>query len=171
MVISICKWLLAGFLLLPHGESHAKNESKHPFYVTVTEINYNAKDKTLELSCKIFTNDFESVLEKYSGTKIDLSDPKDKSTSDRAITGYIVKHLQVNLDNHPVELQFVGSEKESDGTWSYFQAINLNPFKKIDITNSLLYESFDNEINLMHVVVNGNRQSKRVSNPESAFGV
>jgi len=167
MVISICKWLMAGFLLLIHGEWNAQRESGHPFYVSVTEINYNTKEKTLEISCKIFTNDFESALEKYSGAKIDLSDPKNKTHSDQAIAAYVMKHLQVKLDNHPAELQFVGSEKEADGTWSYFQAIKLEPFKRIDIVNSLLYESFENEINLIHITVNGTRKSTKLSNPET----
>ncbi len=37
----------------------------HPFYVSVTEISHNAKDKTLEISCKLFSSDFETVLEKW----------------------------------------------------------------------------------------------------------
>jgi Domain of unknown function (DUF6702) len=40
----------------------------HPLYISVTEINHNAKDRILEVSCKIFTNDLETVLEKMSGT-------------------------------------------------------------------------------------------------------
>ncbi|HMH34787.1 MAG TPA: DUF6702 family protein, partial [Puia sp.] len=121
----------------------------------------------LEISCKIFTNDFESALERYSGTKIDLSDPKGKSHSDQVVTAYIVKHLQITLDNHPAEFQFVGSENEAEGTWNYFQVVKLEPFKKIGITNSLLYESFGSEINLIHITVNGVRKSTKLSNPET----
>ena len=40
----------------------------HPIYVSVTEIQHNAKDKTLEISCKIFTSDFEAILK--SKTKL-----------------------------------------------------------------------------------------------------
>ena len=41
----------------------------HPLYISVTEINHNSKDKILEVSCKIFTNDFETVLEKWPARK------------------------------------------------------------------------------------------------------
>ena len=37
------KWLLVGYMAVVH-----------PFYVSVTEINHNAKDKTIEISCKTF---------------------------------------------------------------------------------------------------------------------
>ena len=34
----------------------------HPIFVSVTQIDHNATDKTLEISCKIFTDDFEQTL-------------------------------------------------------------------------------------------------------------
>ena len=58
----------------------------HPLYIAVTEINHNAKDKILEVSCKVFTNDFETVLEeKVAGGRVDLSELGDKAASDKLI--------------------------------------------------------------------------------------
>ena len=58
MVFSLFKWLaILGFVSL------------HPFHVSTTEINQNAKDKILEISCRIFTDDFESILEKNYKTQ------------------------------------------------------------------------------------------------------
>ena len=34
----------------------------HPFHVSGVEVNHNATDKTLEISCKIFTDDFEKEI-------------------------------------------------------------------------------------------------------------
>jgi hypothetical protein len=36
--------------------------TKHPIFVTVTEIEQNIKEKSVEISCKIFTDDFEKAL-------------------------------------------------------------------------------------------------------------
>jgi hypothetical protein len=139
----------------------------HPFYMTVTEINHNAQQKIVEISCKIFADDLETVLKKSSGNKIQLSNQNNKAENDKLIAGYIVKHLQIKIDDKPVILQFVGTEKEDEAVWSYFQVNDISNVKKIDIINDLLYESFDSEINLMHVMANGSRQSKRVNNPEA----
>jgi hypothetical protein len=38
--------------------------------------------------------------------------------------------------------------------------------KKIDVVNSILYESYDKQMNLMHVTVAGNRQSNRLNYPD-----
>ena len=104
----------------------------HPLYISVTEISHNSKDKILEVSCKVFTNDFEAVLEKIAGAKVDLSSVKDKAASDKLIAGYVERHLRLKVDGKPVQLHFVGSENEEDGTWSYFQVNDMPTVKRID---------------------------------------
>ena len=138
----------------------------HPLYVSVTEINHNAKDKTLEVSCKMFTNDFETTLEKSAHVKVDLSEPKDKKLADKLISDYVSRHLQLKVDGRAVVLHYIGSEKEADGTWSYFQVNEVPAVKKIDIMNNLLYDSFEQEINIMHVTVGGEKKSTRLNYPD-----
>lgn len=172
MAASWFKWFSA-FLLLLSNNVYRSNEGNakkivHPLYVTVTEINHNAKDKTLEISCKIFTNDFEAALEKTAHVKTDLSEPKDKKAADKLVSEYIQKHFQVKVDGKSVVLEFVGSEKETDATWSYFQVSNIASVKKLEITNNLLYETFEGEINLLHVTVLGNRKSMKLNSPETS---
>jgi hypothetical protein len=170
MAVSIFKWLTIYICLFSytHISVNEKEDSlKHPLYVTVTEINHNAKDKTLELSCKIFTNDLEGAIEKIFNKKVDLSSEKEKAANDKLVNDYIIKHLQLKVDGKAVELQFVGSEKETDATWTYLQVINVALLSKLNITNTLLYESFNNEINIMHVTVSGNRKSTKLSAPDA----
>lgn len=148
---------------------HSDHPVFHPFYVSVTEINHNAKDKILEISCKLFTNDLETVLEKNLHTKVDLSSPADKKAAEGYIAAYIIKNLQIKVDGKPVPLQFVGSEKEQEATWSYFQVNNMPSVKNIALTNSLLYDGFDKEINIMHVSVGGDRKSGKLEYPATAI--
>jgi hypothetical protein len=154
-------------VLLPLGSVTNAGGVPHPLYVSVTEINHNAKDKILEISCKIFTNDFESVLEKMAGARVDLSAARDKAASDKLIAGYVERHLRLKVDGRPVQLQYVGSENEEDGTWCYFQVNNVPAVKRIDAINELLYDGFSTEINIMHVTVGGQRQSTRLDCPVS----
>jgi hypothetical protein len=43
--------------------TQTERSAPHPFYVSVTEISQNATDKSLEVSCKFFADDFEQTLE------------------------------------------------------------------------------------------------------------
>ena len=140
--------------------------SKHPIYVSVTEIEHNAKDKTLEISCKIFTDDLEKTLRKtYKGT-VDLINPKDKTTMNRLVSDYVQKHLFIKVDGRPVVLDFMGYEQQEEGITSYYQVNNIASVKKIDITDNILYEYKDQQISLLHVTVMGNRKSTKLVNPE-----
>jgi hypothetical protein len=147
--------------------THPGEGGAHPLYITVTEINHNAKEKILEVSCKVFTNDLETVLEKVAGARVDLSAPKDKPASDKLISAYVEKHLRLKVDGKPVQLHFIGSENEADGTWSYFQVNDVPAVKKIDAGDDLLYDGFNQQINIMHVTVGGQRQSTRLDYPEA----
>ncbi|PWT72685.1 MAG: hypothetical protein C5B59_15105 [Bacteroidetes bacterium] len=161
------KWIIGGVLLFLTSENIHRNPYLHPFYVSVTEINYNANERLIEISCKIFTDDLEKVLTQFSRHKIDLSKAANKEENERAIKEYIQKNLQIVIDGSPVVLQFVGTENESEATWVYFQVPNISNVKRIDITNSLLYDTFQSEINLIHVMVGGKRQSVKLSLPET----
>jgi hypothetical protein len=71
------------------------------------------------------------------------------------------------VDGRPAVLHFVGSEKENDGTWSYFQVNDVATVKKIEAVDELLYDSFNQQINILHVTVGGQRKSTRLDYPES----
>lgn len=157
-------WFLTGYA--PSAPAGG-NAPAHPLYITVTEINYNAEDKNLEISCKIFTDDFENALTGVHHSKIDLTAPKDKTVADKQVYDYIKSNLQIKLDGKLVNLEFVGYEKETDAVWSYLQVSNTTKAPKtIDIYNSLLYDAYDKQINLMHISVGGTRKSGRLNYPD-----
>ncbi|HEY6901858.1 MAG TPA: DUF6702 family protein [Puia sp.] len=164
MAASLFKWFSTAVLTLFLG---AFRPAPHPLYITVTEINHNAKDRTLEISCKIFTNDFEAALEKMTRVKVDLSGVKDKAANDKLIDDYIGRHLRLKVDGKAVSLHYVGSEKQEDGTWSYFQVNDVAAVRRLDVVNDLLYETFNQQINIMHVTVGGQRKSTRLDYPDA----
>jgi len=148
------KWLLSGVMALVH-----------PFFVSVTEIQHNPKDKTIEIACKTFTDDLETSIDKSLHVKVDLFNPKNQAVADKAVSDYIKKHLQVRLDGKPVQLEFIGFERENEATWSYFQVSNISSVKKIEVNSNVLYEASDKQINLFHVTVGGSRKSTKLDYP------
>ena len=169
MVTLLYKWLFAGVLLItvPGFRDVPAGADRHPFYVSTTEVNHNAGDKNLEISCRIFTDDFETTLTKAYQSKVDLFKPKDTAALDKLIFDYIKKHLVIKLDGKPVAFEFVGHEREEESVWSYLQVPNTPAPKKIEISNNILYDAFDQQINIMHVSVSGHRKSAKLNYPET----
>ena len=86
----------------------------HPLHVSVTEINHNAADKTLEISCKLFTDDFEKVLSKNYKTKVDLINPPDRPGMEKLVNDFIQKHLTIKTGDKLSRLIYLGYEKDND---------------------------------------------------------
>src|SRR5687768_15448096 len=85
----------------------------HPFYVSVTEMNHNAANASMEISCKLFTDDLENTLKNIYKTKLDLAQPKDQQQVEKLVFDYLQKHLQVKVNGKAAVLSFVGFEIES----------------------------------------------------------
>jgi len=176
MATILYKWFLVSGLLFIAGlpktgkaildkSIPASVEALHPFYISITEINHNAKDKTLEISCKMFAEDLEETLDKNYKTEVDLSLAKDKAALDKFIPDYINRHFSLAVDGKPVKLNYVGYEKDKESAYCYFQVDNVPSLKRLDVNNSLLHDFNQDQINIVHVVVNGKRQSTKLDFP------
>jgi hypothetical protein len=168
MASILYKWLMVFAVthLFTLAGSPKKPAGTHPLFVSVTEIENNAKDKTLEISCKIFTDDFEKTLRKtYTGT-VDLLQPKDKAAMNKLVSSYVQQHLLLTVNDKKVALQFIGYEQQEEGIMSYYQVNNITVVNKIDITNTILYEYKKEQMGIIHATINGNRKSTRLNNPE-----
>jgi hypothetical protein len=138
----------------------------HPFFVSVTEIEHNAKEKTLEVSCKIFTDDFEKTLRMHHAERIDLLNPAQKNNMSKFVQGYIQQHLKIAVNDRPVTMQFIGYEQQQEAIISYFEVTGIEKAGKIQVTDNLLYEYSLQQLGIIHAIVNGERKSVRLNNPE-----
>lgn len=163
MAASVFKWLLLPLLggVLMAG----KTREVHPFHVSVIEINHNAADKTLEVSCKIFTDDFEKILTKNYKAKVDLISPPSKAAMDSLVKRYVLSHLAIKADGKPVTLNYLGFENEGEAAYSYIEIENVASVKKIEIATNLMHDLFDDQMNIVHVTVGGNRKSTKMDYP------
>ena len=152
--------LVSGLLLNPSAATY------HPIFVSVTEIEHNAKDKILEISCKIFTDDFEKTLRQAYKTYVDLLKPKDKNAMNKLVADYVQKHLLIKVDGKAAALQFLGYEQDEEGIVSYYQVNNIATVKKLDITDNILFEYKKEQLSIIHTTVNGNKKSTKLVNPD-----
>lgn len=138
----------------------------HPFYISVTEVNHNAKEKSMEISCKIFAEDLEETLKKDYKVTVDLTAEKQQAQNDKLVADYVSNHLAITTDGKPVKLSYVGFEKQSEAVYCYFEVPNVAAPKKVDFTNSILQDFTDKQINIIHLIVGGIRKSQKLDYPQ-----
>jgi hypothetical protein len=161
MVSSVYKWSFLALLAFV-----LTSATPHPFHVSVTEIDHNSGDKTLEISCKIFTDDFESILAKNYNTKVDLINPPNKAAMDSLVKKYIFSHLSIRVNGKPVVYNYIGFENENEAAYGYIEVSNVPTVSKMDITNTILHDKFDDQVSIMHIKVNGERKSTKLDYPK-----
>lgn len=138
----------------------------HPFYVSITSVDFNPSKKRVEVSCRLFYDDLEVALKNQLGQHIDVIHPKNKAAADSAISKYIRQNFKINVNNQPRNLRYVGYEIEEDVAWCYLEVSDVPAISKLDIVNQLLFKDFKNQSNIMHIKVNNTKKSTKLDNPK-----
>jgi hypothetical protein len=153
-------WLLILHAWLP--------PAAHPFYVSVTEVEYDRKTGTMGVSCKFFTDDLEEALKGGGTGKVDLS-KGDRAQNQKRIEAYLMAHFRIACGNEPVALRYLGTEFSPDATWCYFEAGGIQNGSSVKIMSDCFYEVRKEQVHIFHVTVDGQRKSRRMVNPEKEF--
>ena len=143
--------------------------SFHPFYVSVTEIEQNQQTKTVQVSVRLFFDDFEKALDKRYKTRVDILKPADRKKVDLLIADYVTSHLKIKANNTPLVLKYIGYEIEEEAAWCYFETEKQPAIRSFSVMNNLLFEQHASQINMIHAIVNGKRKSIKLDNPASSF--
>lgn len=139
----------------------------HPFFVSVIEMNHNAKEKSVEVSIRIFTDDLEATLKKVNNSKVDLLNPNNKVNNDKLIVEYIRQKMAIKIDTKLVVLEYVGYEIKKESVWIYFEIDNIASIKKVDVNCNLLYDFEKKQINIFNVKANGKEESYKLDYPKT----
>ena len=142
------------------------NFAFHPFHLSVTDIKYNATERNVEISTKLFINDFEDALKKKYGKKLDLFLHADDMESKNLLQQYIQQNLYISIDNKNISFTLLGSEREDNALWVYLETSAVAVPKHITIQNTLLFDLFEDQTNIVHFDLNGQRKSKKLNAPE-----
>ena len=143
MQLSVISWALWAYLSLVH-----------PFFISLTEVRYNAGSKKMELAQKIFWDDLEVALSKEAGVTVDFLKPKDKAKLESQVKAYLLKHTQVWVNGKPVAMNYLGYEVEEDAAWFYLESTATSAPKTVEVQNTLLIQEFEGQQNIVHVYVN-----------------
>ena len=140
----------------------------HPYYVSVSEVEYSSKTREMGLSFKFFTDDLEEAIKAESTDKVNLLSG-DKAINQKLIEAYVIRHFSIQTEKVPVKIRFLGLEHDKEATWCYFEADNIKAFGNIAIRADFLYAAKKEQVNLFHITVNGNRKSRRLVHPDQGF--
>ncbi len=121
--------------------------SFHTYHTSLTRINYNPKDKLIEISIQLFTHDLTPTLERRTKTQIDY----EKSTDiDKLIFDYLnEKFVLTDKNGAAKKLVWVGKEVKTDTIYVYVEAESTEDLENFNLQNTLFFESYPEQTNLV----------------------
>lgn len=138
---------------------------KHPYHVGSVEINYNSKSKTFEITGRFFLDDLENGLAKKYGKPFHFNDVKYKNQLNEALKNYSSEYFKLKTNNQFLKVNFVGYEEDNESVNIYLESESVSNPQKIEAAVSFLYNLFDDQINLVHIIINGTRKSEKLTYP------
>lgn len=157
MVNIMVQWLVTGLITV-----------LHPFFVSVIEINHNPKEASVEISVRVFTEDLEKTLQKYTTVKVDMVNPTDKAFLEKQISEYLSQKLKLSINGQPATMKYIGHELQKESVWSYFEITKVRELKKLEVNCSLLFDYEKSQTNIFHVKSKGIEKSYKLDYPATA---
>ena len=131
----------------------------HKFYVSVTQIDYIEEKGELQITSRIFIDDLEKLLrERYDKTITLAGDNEPKSANDY-IGKYLSQKIKIVINGEEKTMKFLGKEYEDDITLCYLEISDIKSINSIEITNTVLFELFEEQQNIIRTKINSKRKS------------
>jgi hypothetical protein len=129
----------------------------HDFHASVTQMQYDPKEKNFEISIRIFTDDLEKALSKELNTTIRLS-PGQKT--DAILEQYVRAHFAYTTpQKQPKIISYVGHEVEADAQWVYLEMPYAEAFRGGLLKQNVLMEAFDDQVNMVNIQYQGQKKT------------
>ena len=138
----------------------------HPYHVGSVEINYNTKTKTFEISAKFFLDDLENSLNAKYNKTLHFGEEKSKAGLDQALENYFAEYFKLKSNNKFLKINYLGFEEDKESVNIYLESEATEMPKKVETAVSLLYSFFDDQMNIVHIIVNGERKSSKLNYPD-----
>ena len=138
----------------------------HPYHVGSVEINYNSKSKTFEVSGRYFIDDLEDAISEASHKKMRFLDKSKKAEMNEALKKYASDYIKVRSNNANVKLNYLGFQEDKESVDLFLESDVLAKPVKVETSISMIYNLYDDQMTIVHVVVDGKRKTSRASFPE-----
>ena len=143
----------------------------HPIHISVTEIEYDEREKELEIITRVFTDDLElAIRAQQNNPELELL-KLPAATLDEVVKPYLLKQVNVLLDGKVQTLKYLGHEQDGDAHVFFIQIQPVKKWNSITVQNLVLLETYDDQSNIVHVTVREKTRSMRLmrNNPSGSL--
>jgi len=131
----------------------------HKFYVSIYQINYASEKKMIQITSRIFVDDLNKMLSEKYKTKVNLGEKEETIQDVELMKKYILENFKIAINGKPKIIHFVNKEMEGNVLICYYNIKEISKIKTIEIQNSAMLEVNDEQQNIVHTNILGNKKS------------
>ena len=148
----------AGFAIL------ARRAESHPLHTTLAEVT-TAPDGGLQIVLRAFVDDFAAAV---SG-RAPLPAASTATPADSATQRYLGRTLLLSdAAGRRLALVVAGVRRNGDLVWVTLRASSVRTTAGVRLTNQVLFERFDDQVNIVQTSIAGRRQTVLFTKREGA---
>ncbi len=125
----------------------------HAIYISYTDVRYEEANGLLSVQLRMFSNDLEDALRLIGAPEEPgLEESENPHPQiDEYICAYLGHEFHVRANGRPVSFSFIEKRREADATWISLEAEDICNLKTLFVHNSVLFELFDDQTNILRV--------------------
>lgn len=133
--------------------------SIHKFYVSIYQINYASDKKMLQITSRIFVDDLNKMLSEKYKTKVNLGEKEESIEDVELMKKYLFENFKISVNGKSKTIHFANKEMEGNVLICYYNVKEISKIKTMEIVNTILLDFNEEQQNIVHTNVSGNKKS------------
>lgn len=126
----------------------------HKYYISLTKIDFIENKKTVQITMRFFIDDIENTLQSRFNTTLDLATKTEHEKADFYLEKYIQQKFKLHINDKAINYKYLGKEYDNDVVYFYLEINDIEKIEKIEVQNSMLFESFEEQENYIKLNIN-----------------
>lgn len=131
----------------------------HKFYVGVFQVDYVAEKKMIQITSRIFIDDLNNGIEKKYHKKTLVGTEKETQADLDLLKKYLAENFTIKINGQAKPITFLSKEVEGDVLICYSRIKDIDKFKTIEISNTILVDWSSEQQNITHISAFGTKRS------------
>ena len=140
----------------------------HPLYVSVTNMDIDAQERSIVFTIKIFTEDLETILHNKYNTNGWIGTPAEHRDGRRRLEEYVNERFSIVVNNgEKIGLVTDSMTIVEDSMWFHMKGIAQQTIRRMEIDNRLLTDFFEKQNNLVIIHTGRDEIGRRLDRKKS----
>ena len=131
----------------------------HPYYVSTLEIDYRPDRAALQITMRVFTDDWQLMLNTHYDKNFRLDPDTDEEQMVIHSTDYLQQFLQFNLNGTDVTPSVLGKEYQDDQLVLYLEIAGVVELQTLAVSNRILLVELEGQQNIVRIKTPTKRKS------------